>query len=915
MRRIMVLLCAILLCPSAAHSVVYYFSTSGDDAHDGLSENRPKKSLIHVPALLSPGTSVLLKRGDAWYEDQLQWNFDSKPGSPSAPMLVGAYGTGPRPVVAAMLEDVWTRDSTGLYSGVPRWVHYPADTADRVYRLYLGEQPIPRVSCRDSLLDSTYCVATGRVYVRCDAGDSTLTVEYMRDSQPIVISNVDYLTFSDLELKGGAHWVAIRATAPNSHLKFTNVHLHQFMSYGIEFMPPTSGDTLPRNVDVEVVGCTIDKGWSARMNYEPHYTVVNMWGSPETWGAAGGDSQGDGIAFNSSVDTAVVRGCYVTNTGHAGIANQIENQSYFGTRHLLIEQNVVTAGTSIYGRSVGIGGSERCRMNVIRRNYFRDQNIRSVFLGESTFVYSNIFATTKVSPFMRLASAMASYSSGPDNLVNRCVVKHCVFANNTFADADAFLEATAFAHPDAGPLWQDNRFSNNLMSMWRTVPKGGVERNTPIVIDSVAAGSWSLEGNGFWKSPEDTTVLMVCPEVGETVEYSVSMLNGRPGCGGNMVGDPLFASGDSISRFSLSATSPYVSSGVALSELLPAGLEAVDYYGRPFGLTPSAGAIQYPFTGLESVAIAGAPGGPIAPGAAIALSAALTPIDADVRTYAWTVVSGPDTVTTGTQAALTDTLTVPATYSISLAVVDKLGYVRAASPVNVVVARDTIPPAAVTDLEIVSGGTSAGALWTAPGDDGVVGRASGYDLRSSEWAIDEANFASATSVATEAPDTAGTRECAIASGLHRCKIYYFAMKTVDEAGNWSALSNVVMSRTRCTGSFEVFCEEGGWRATRSGEEEPARPVWFALHQNEPNPFAGETNVRFDLPVRSHVRLEVFDAQGRLVRTLASGDFAAGYQSLRWDQRNNAGDQMKPGVYVYRMKAGPFRAQRKMVLLP
>jgi hypothetical protein len=91
----------------------------------------------------------------------------------------------------------------------------------------------------------------------------------------------------------------------------------------------------------------------------------------------------------------------------------------------------------------------------------------------------------------------------------------------------------------------------------------------------------------------------------------------------------------------------------------------------------------------------------------------------------------------------------------------------------------------------------------------------------------------------------------------------------------------------------------------------ALPLRFALHQNQPNPFAARTTIRFDLPVGAMVRLEVYDLLGRRVSTLANHYYPPGYQSVDWDPRPAAG----PGVYFYRLEAGPFRDRRKMVLLP
>jgi Domain of unknown function (DUF1929)/Galactose oxidase, central domain len=92
------------------------------------------------------------------------------------------------------------------------------------------------------------------------------------------------------------------------------------------------------------------------------------------------------------------------------------------------------------------------------------------------------------------------------------------------------------------------------------------------------------------------------------------------------------------------------------------------------------------------------------------------------------------------------------------------------------------------------------------------------------------------------------------------------------------------------------------------------PTLFALRQNQPNPFTSTTLIRFDLPRGVAVRLEVFDAQGRRMATLANRFFAAGYQSIQWDHHRDNGQRVGPGVYFYRIEAGPFRDRKKMVLL-
>jgi hypothetical protein len=89
------------------------------------------------------------------------------------------------------------------------------------------------------------------------------------------------------------------------------------------------------------------------------------------------------------------------------------------------------------------------------------------------------------------------------------------------------------------------------------------------------------------------------------------------------------------------------------------------------------------------------------------------------------------------------------------------------------------------------GADSVVVSWAAPGDDGNVGTASTYDLRVSTSTITAANFASALSVPNvPAPGAAGTSQSVTVLGLTRGTIYYFAIRTADDQGNWSTISNV-----------------------------------------------------------------------------------------------------------------------------
>jgi len=79
-----------------------------------------------------------------------------------------------------------------------------------------------------------------------------------------------------------------------------------------------------------------------------------------------------------------------------------------------------------------------------------------------------------------------------------------------------------------------------------------------------------------------------------------------------------------------------------------------------------------------------------------------------------------------------------------------------------------------------------------------------------------------------------------------------------------------------------------------------------LAQNRPNPTRGSTEIAFSLPNSEEVRLAVYDAQGRLVKTLAEGTRSAGKHQV-------SVSGLESGVYFYRLEAGRTSLTRRMVV--
>ena len=92
-----------------------------------------------------------------------------------------------------------------------------------------------------------------------------------------------------------------------------------------------------------------------------------------------------------------------------------------------------------------------------------------------------------------------------------------------------------------------------------------------------------------------------------------------------------------------------------------------------------------------------------------------------------------------------------------------------------------------------------------------------------------------------------------------------------------------------------------------------------LLPNFPNPFNPETWIPYHLEAAADVSLSIYNVSGRLVRTMELGYQSAGLYANRsdaiyWDGRNDHGEQVASGVYVYRLTAGEFSASRRMVIV-
>ncbi len=107
----------------------------------------------------------------------------------------------------------------------------------------------------------------------------------------------------------------------------------------------------------------------------------------------------------------------------------------------------------------------------------------------------------------------------------------------------------------------------------------------------------------------------------------------------------------------------------------------------------------------------------------------------------------------------------------------------------------------------------------------------------------------------------------------------------------------------------IFVGEGTDNGTIS-----LTPAEFALAPNFPNPFNPATTIRYQLAEAVPVQLQIFNIRGQLVRTLVNRVQSPGFYSVQWDGRDDSGNPVASGKYIYRLQAGDFIQTRQMTLL-
>jgi predicted lipoprotein with Yx(FWY)xxD motif len=127
-------------------------------------------------------------------------------------------------------------------------------------------------------------------------------------------------------------------------------------------------------------------------------------------------------------------------------------------------------------------------------------------------------------------------------------------------------------------------------------------------------------------------------------------------------------------------------------------------------------------------------------------------------------------------------------------------------------------------------------------------------------------------------------------------------------GNLGAI--VAWQDYRSGNNFDIY--ETGFNTTGFVAVENGGTIFpreFSLSQNYPNPFNPSTVINYQLPTSSSVKISIYDAMGREVDILVNKSQNAGNHNVEWNAVN-----FPSGVYFYRLEAGSFVSNKKMILI-
>ena len=137
------------------------------------------------------------------------------------------------------------------------------------------------------------------------------------------------------------------------------------------------------------------------------------------------------------------------------------------------------------------------------------------------------------------------------------------------------------------------------------------------------------------------------------------------------------------------------------------------------------------------------------------------------------------------------------------------------------------------------------------------------------------------------------------TGIYSVVIDSSRNRIIADVSHFSTL--VLYGETETTGTDEIVSES-------------QIPNEFSLEQNYPNPFNPETKIIYQIPKISRVTIKIYNILGQEVRTLVDKEQTMGKYKVIWDGKNNSGNAVSSGMYIYQLRTKDFINSKRMILL-
>jgi hypothetical protein len=105
---------------------------------------------------------------------------------------------------------------------------------------------------------------------------------------------------------------------------------------------------------------------------------------------------------------------------------------------------------------------------------------------------------------------------------------------------------------------------------------------------------------------------------------------------------------------------------------------------------------------------------------------------------------------------------------------------------------------------------------------------------------------------------------------------------------------------------------GGLTSTQNYPE--TTPSMFKVNQNYPNPFNPNTNIEYRIVKQGNVEIEIYDINGRLVKSLLNTTQYPGSYTIQWNGQDDGNKTVASGTYFYQVKSNGVQLVKKMLLL-